>query len=428
MSGPEDGDYAAGIAPEREASPARERQGLLTPLQTRRGGRVVWEIEEEDQPPAEAGPARGGAALAFPTPRPERRATLGPSTQDIIEELRERLDQQAREIRRLSNLNPRMSTGTSYTGHTESESSRGIRPKLKTPELFDGRYSVLLNVLNWITSVERYLEQCRADVADYPGFARTYLSATVQAWMDAKFKLRTPSWRQLKEALEIRYLPDDHRMRLRLEFNKLKQTATMMEYIEKFQTYEAALVLAHINIDEEDKILRFLEGLKYYDEKRIIVEKRPQTLQAVYSAAMDIRRAKALTDRMFFRDVEEARRTKTYRTKTREAKKLNALTGKEKEKAWAEKRCLGCGSPDHFIKDCSKTKKLLHRLESGYKKAKDFRKKKRFHKLARSAGADTDDSGPSEGSSEEEEQEEFSDTEPESVGEGSGNETPESQG
>eukprot|EP00961_Rhodomonas_salina_P188615 2545171-Rhodomonas_salina.1 len=43
---------------------------------------------------------------------------------------------------------------------TDQEYCSGSRPKLQKPWNFEGQYSELVNMLNWITSVNRYLEQC----------------------------------------------------------------------------------------------------------------------------------------------------------------------------------------------------------------------------------------------------------------------------
>ena len=71
--------------------------------------------------------------------------------------------------RRSRALEARQSTGSSEFGLTTY-----ARPKLATPWTFKGSYSELLNVLNWINTVTRYLDQCRADPEDWSGISRTY--------------------------------------------------------------------------------------------------------------------------------------------------------------------------------------------------------------------------------------------------------------
>ena len=60
------------------------------------------------------------------------------------------------------------------------------RPKLAIPWTFKGSYNELVNVLNWINTVTRYLDQCRVDSEDWSGFARTYMHSTVGAGLDGR--------------------------------------------------------------------------------------------------------------------------------------------------------------------------------------------------------------------------------------------------
>eukprot|EP00961_Rhodomonas_salina_P041656 560591-Rhodomonas_salina.1 len=43
---------------------------------------------------------------------------------------------------------------------TDQEYYSGSRPKLEKPWTFEGHYSELVNVLNWISVVHCYLNQC----------------------------------------------------------------------------------------------------------------------------------------------------------------------------------------------------------------------------------------------------------------------------
>eukprot|EP00960_Hanusia_phi_P016265 479601-Hanusia_phi.AAC.1 len=59
---------------------------------------------------------------------------------------------------------------------TDLEYNSGSRPKLEKPWNFEGHYSELVNVLNWISSTHRYLRQCSVPEYRKVGYARTYLS------------------------------------------------------------------------------------------------------------------------------------------------------------------------------------------------------------------------------------------------------------
>eukprot|EP00961_Rhodomonas_salina_P034373 463237-Rhodomonas_salina.1 len=59
--------------------------------------------------------------------------------------------EELREYRRRSSI---------ASGGTDLEYNSGSRPKLEKPWNFEGHYSELVNVLNWISSTHSYLRQC----------------------------------------------------------------------------------------------------------------------------------------------------------------------------------------------------------------------------------------------------------------------------
>eukprot|EP00961_Rhodomonas_salina_P055411 744780-Rhodomonas_salina.1 len=91
-------------------------------------------------------------------------------------------------------------------------------PKLTPPWTFAGAYSELVNMLNWFSTVEKYLDQTRTDPEDWLGYASTYTgtSPKVQAWFYVTFTDLSPPWEEVREEMTNRYLPDDHRISLDL--------------------------------------------------------------------------------------------------------------------------------------------------------------------------------------------------------------------
>eukprot|EP00961_Rhodomonas_salina_P139167 1872756-Rhodomonas_salina.1 len=59
---------------------------------------------------------------------------------------------------------------------TDLEYYSGSRPKVEKPWTFEGHYSELVNVLNWISVAHCYLNQCTVSENRKVGYARTYLS------------------------------------------------------------------------------------------------------------------------------------------------------------------------------------------------------------------------------------------------------------
>lgn len=220
-------------------------------------------------------------------------------------------------------------------------SPRGARPKLERPWTFDGKYTVFMNVLNWIKTVSWYLQQCHTDQGDWPGYARSYMDPRVQAWMDACFQ-DPPDWDELKEALINRYMPVDHKIQLELKFESLRESRGLEQYVETFQVADSALRLAEVSISDEKKVLQFVRGLEKEDDRRFILERRPASLKETYQAVVTLRQARTL-----------AAEGKTSRERPR---KYNRLEGAERQRAWKEGLCLECGSKEHRVADCPKLK------------------------------------------------------------------------
>ncbi len=66
--------------------------------------------------------------------------------------------------RRSRALEARLSTGLTEFGPGLTAYAR---PKLAIPWTFKGSYNELGNVLNWINTVTRYLDQCQVDPKDW---------------------------------------------------------------------------------------------------------------------------------------------------------------------------------------------------------------------------------------------------------------------
>eukprot|EP00960_Hanusia_phi_P010255 299616-Hanusia_phi.AAC.1 len=133
-----------------------------------------------------------------------------------------------------------------------------------------------------------------------------------------------------------------------------------MEYVEQFQQVEAAMVLAKVSISDRRKTLQFIKGIKDVGDRRFILEKSPKTLIDCYAAVLTLRQAKTLAADPSgggVREFESRSSSKKSRHKDKggERRELRMLTGEAKDKAWKEGRCLGCGSPNHRIRDCTKS-------------------------------------------------------------------------
>jgi hypothetical protein len=156
-------------------------------------------------------------------------------------------------------------------------------------------------------------------------------------------------------------------------------------------------------------------------------------LEEAYSWALTSHQAKVLTSTL-----SPTERGRTFVPRTAEAgakfpkkrspspkvwtpHELKKLEGTAREKALREGLCLGCGSKDHFISACPKTKRMLKVIEDGMRDLQ-MKGKKKFEKRLKSIHSLlTSDSEFTGGESEEESTKEETEEE-------TGNSDPESEG
>ena len=107
------------------------------------------------------------------------------------------------------------------------------RPKYEKPRTFNGEYSPLYNLLNWLHSMKSYCAQHKCRDEDMVGLARTYMGPDVQAYLDAKYKGTLPEdWDELEKTLKLRYMLFDHKVRIELRFDALRQRSSLQAYMD----------------------------------------------------------------------------------------------------------------------------------------------------------------------------------------------------
>ena len=287
------------------------------------------------------------------------------------------LEERQRSAGRSSTSSRGPSLGGEEGGHGPSNHAK---PRLAHPTTFDGKYEEVYNVLNWLHQTYRYLSQCRCKPEDFSGYARTYLSETVQAWMDAHFAHDDfPSWDQFSEAMISRWLPPDHDLRLELLFGRMRQRDTLQQYVESWQVLDSALTFSQVHMTDTRKVMQFVTGLRERDEKRYLLDRDPETLADLYQGVVRLRQAKLLTERLqpdrqnrssprkfrvqrSHRQLRYASDRSTSPKKDSGKRELHRLEGEARQKAWAEGRCLGCRDPDHLIAKCPKLKRAVKRF------------------------------------------------------------------
>eukprot|EP00961_Rhodomonas_salina_P025488 343774-Rhodomonas_salina.4 len=316
--------------------------------------------------------------------------------------------------------------------------SSHVKPKLQRPATFRGDYSGLHNILDWLYSVEKYLNQCKCDPWDFAGYARTYMGRTVQAWMAAHWPQDDPGWDELSSAMLVRYLPPDHTIRLQLMFQWMRQRRTLQQYVDQWQVLDTALKFAKHFIEDFLKVMKFVEGLREVDERRYLMDRDPETLEDLYAGVIRLRQSKTLATAYDGNGRQRPTRGRGVRRARRQNRsdsdsgsgspdhQLLRLEGKARQKAWEEGACLGCGSKDHLITVCPNLKRAIKRFTRRYTRAPRVDKasttaqkgskkgRRRFNKLNNSTEKPMDETSASgSASSADEDASASSDTEPE---------------
>ncbi len=68
---------------------------------------------------------------------------------------------------------------------------------------------------------------------DVVGLAQTYMGPDVQAYLDAKYKGTLPDdWDEVKRTLRTSEMPFDHKVRVELRFDGLRQRSTLQAYMD----------------------------------------------------------------------------------------------------------------------------------------------------------------------------------------------------
>jgi len=296
---------------------------------------------------------------------------------------------------------------TSRASTIPDEDDHRPRPKYERPKTFNGEYSPTYNLLNWMHSMMNYCNQHKCRDEDVVGLARNYMGPDVQAYLDSKYKGTLPEyWDEVEKALRTRYMPFDHKVRIELRFDGLRQRSTLQAYMDEFQKVDAALSFAGVEIADERKVLIFIRGLRLGEDRRYILQQKCATLDEVYEAVIYLRQSKVLEEGMN-RGGKGARGRDRGDHEEGQERRLRKLEGEAKRKAWEEGRCLGCGEKGHLIATCPKVryaKRVLKRLDralkEGYRPKEDKKDKggkpKRHLRVSATKEGSGEDSDPSE--------------------------------
>ena len=137
--------------------------------------------------------------------------------------------------------------------------------KPNKPSTFDGSRDELV-IRTWIYQVDQYLKlvQVGGTVAlndeTKISFASTFMTGTAAAWWYTLVVSNTipKTWAEFQNAIFQEFVPFDSTQRARDKLRKLIQRTSVSEYLTEFRN----LTLTITGMNEEEKVDRFIQGLK----------------------------------------------------------------------------------------------------------------------------------------------------------------------
>ena len=241
----------------------------------------------------------------------------------------------------------------------EKETSTPVQPassaptlKLINPPPFSGKTSIG----SWIFQVENFLNG-HPGTSDKQGitYASALLEGEAATWWQAQsldrtgFKELRTNWARFKQAITDYFTPVNSRKQARDRLAALRQTTSVRAYATEFRK----VILEIGNVSEDEKLDRFIRGLKFNVRKEVEL-REPQTLTEAIgiserydSISFAISRART----PFF-----PRRTNLGSTEHVPMEinriKIPKLTEELKIKLQQEGKCFFCRKEGHMISEC----------------------------------------------------------------------------
>lgn len=228
------------------------------------------------------------------------------------------------------------------------------------PETFNG--SSKHSVDHWLLEVEQFYQLCSMNDKNRVLFATSLLRTHAAKWWRTVVEKRQQTgqepikeWLEFKSILTKRFKTTDPAKTARARIKTLKQTNSVMEYIERFQQ----LIADTPTMAVEDLIEYFLDGLK--TPLRVEVEMRgPTTLE-------DAVRTAEIFDNILHRQAQRGNQSRRFQpyppyafpaNRPSDPMEIDTIT-QTKRLSEAEKQillqkgcCFFCRQPGHVAKNC----------------------------------------------------------------------------
>lgn len=142
-----------------------------------------------------------------------------------------------------------------------------INLKPNKPDTYDGKRD-FLTVNAWLYQVEQYLSLIQlgspdALISDHNqiSFASSYLKGNAAVWWFNLINSNSSptTWALFRESIVNEFVPADHARRARDKLRKIKQTGSVEKYLAEYRN----IVLTINDMNDGEKMDRFVEGLKY---------------------------------------------------------------------------------------------------------------------------------------------------------------------
>jgi len=245
------------------------------------------------------------------------------------------------------------------------------------PDTFSGRQDKS-SVEAWLFQLRQYFDACKMRGSLKVSFAASLLRDDAGIWWrnhveqsDLGHEALITDWEDFKKMLVQQFKPVNAIKSARDKLAKLKQTRSVQEYATSFRS----LTLEIPGISEDEKIDRFIRGLK--DQIRMEVELRePSTVNEAIRIAD---RYDAISFKYLKQKFEPAKKHSDHTTTSGptpmelDSSKYHKLTDKEKDKLKKEQACFYCRKPGHMISACplKLNKKVIHSTTSQQQSVSD---------------------------------------------------------
>ncbi|RVW61807.1 Transposon Tf2-8 polyprotein [Vitis vinifera] len=202
----------------------------------------------------------------------------------------------------------------------------------------------------WILKMEKFFGVIDCSEEQKASYAAFMLDKEADHWWRMTRRLLEDqgpiTWRQFREAFYKKYFPDSVRRQKVGEFIRLEQgDMTVAQYEAKFT--ELSRFSPQLIATEEEKALKFQDGLKPYLKNKISILKL-----GVYSEVVD----RALIAE---KDNEELHQ---YREQQRKRNRSDGAHGNQAQRRPCYREtgaCFGCGKQGHLIRDCPENRKFI---------------------------------------------------------------------